>query len=117
MCQKATISYCIICINAYTVKNSEPQLCDKAVAHFFGLVHFCRVGLADRNICVAALLLETAAQIIVAAVDSACTAFAFHIVVAVFGFDFITAKGTSNGVFDNQYESSFVKSSCIRCAP
>ena len=56
-------------------------------------------------------------QVIVASVDGASTTLALHIIVAMFGFDFITADIAANGVFDNQYESSFVKSSCIRCAP
>ena len=52
-----------------------------------------------------------------ASVDSASTTPALHIIVAIFGFDFIAADITANGIFDNQYESSFVKSSCIKCAP
>ena len=64
-----------------------------------------------------ALVFSTPTQIIVASVDSASTTLALHIIVAMFGFDFITADIAANGVFDNQYESSFVKSSCIRCAP
>ena len=64
-----------------------------------------------------ALIFSASPQVVVTTVDGAGSAGTFHIVVAVFGFDFITAKVTSNGVFDNQYESSFVKSSCIRCAP
>ena len=47
-------------------------------------------------------------------VDSASSTLALHIIVAMFGFNFITADVAENGIFDNQYESSFVKSSCIR---
>ena len=64
-----------------------------------------------------ALVFSTPTQIIVASIDSASTTLALHIIVAMFGFDFITADIAANGVFDNQYESSFVKSSCIRFAP
>ena len=63
------------------------------------------------------LIFSTPTQIIVASVDSASTTLALHIIVAMFGFDFITADIAPNGIFDDQYESSFVKSSCVRCAP
>ena len=64
-----------------------------------------------------ALVFSTPTQIIVAAVYGAGTAFIGYEIMAVRGFDFITADIASNGVFDNQHEASFVKSSCIRCAP
>ena len=64
-----------------------------------------------------ALIFGTPSQVVVAAVDGTSTTLALHIIVAMFGFDFITTDIASNGVFDDQYESSFVKSSCIRCAP
>ena len=64
-----------------------------------------------------ALVFSTPTQIIVSTIDSTGTTLALYIIVAMFGFDFITADIASNGVFDNHYESSFVKSSCIRCAP
>ena len=64
-----------------------------------------------------ALVFSTPTQIIVAAVYGAGTAFACHEIMTVRGFDFVTAAIAANGVFDNQYESSFVKSSCIRFAP
>ena len=82
-----------------------------------GLFLFCRVGFADGYIGVTAFFLETTAKIIMAAVYRTGTAFAGYEIMAVFGFDFITADIAANGVFDNQYESSFVKSSCIRFAP
>ena len=63
------------------------------------------------------LIMSTPTQVVVAAVDGASTTLALHIIVAMFGFDFITADIAANGIFDDQYESSFVKSSCIRCAP
>ena len=61
-----------------------------------------------------ALVFSTPMQIIVASVDSASSTLALYIIVAMFGFNFIPADIAANGVFDNQYESSFVKSSCIR---
>ena len=64
-----------------------------------------------------ALIFSAPSQVVVTAVDGAGTAFALDIIVAVFGFDLVTADITANGIFDNQYESSFVKSSCIKCAP
>ena len=63
------------------------------------------------------LILSAPSQVVVAAVDGTSTTLALYIIMAMFGFDFITADIAANGVFDNQYESSFVKSSCIRCAP
>ena len=64
-----------------------------------------------------ALIFSTPSQVVVTTIDGAGSAETFHIVMAVRGFDFITADIAANGVFDNQYESSSVKSSCIRCAP
>ena len=64
-----------------------------------------------------ALVFSAPSQVVVTAVDGASTTLALHIIVAMFGFDFITADIAANSIFDNQYESSFVKSSCIRCAP
>ena len=64
-----------------------------------------------------ALIFSAPSQVVVTTVDSASSTLALYIIVAMFGFDFITADIAANGVFDNQYESSFVKSSCIRCAP
>ena len=64
-----------------------------------------------------ALVFSAPSQVVVTSVDGASTTLALHIIVAMFGFDFITADIAANGVFDNHYESSFLKSSCIRCAP
>ena len=64
-----------------------------------------------------ALVFSAPSQVVVTAVDGASTTLALHIIVAMFGFDFITTDIAANGIFDDQYESSFVKSSCIRCAP
>lgn len=72
---------------------------------------------ANRNICVASFFFETAAKVVVTAVNSIGTAFTGYEIMAVRGFDFITADIAANGVFDNHYESSFMKSSCIKCAP
>ena len=64
-----------------------------------------------------ALIFSAPSQVVVTTVDSASSTLALYIIVAMFGFDFIAADIAANGVFDNQYESSFVKSSFIRFAP
>ena len=64
-----------------------------------------------------ALIFSAPSQVVVASVDGTSTTLALHVIVAMFGFDFITADIAANGVFNNQYESSFVKSWCIRFAP
>ena len=89
----------------------------EAVALVLWLFLFLGIWYAYGNICIAPIFLETTAKVIVAAVDSASSTLALYIIVTVFGFDFVTADIAANGVFDNHYESSFVKSSCIRCAP
>ena len=89
----------------------------EAVALVLSLFLFFGIWYAYGNICIAPFFLETTAKIIMAAVYRTGTAFTGYEIMAVFGFDFITADITANGVFDNHYESSFVKSSCIRCAP
>ena len=61
-----------------------------------------------------ALIFSAPSQVVTTAVNSTGTALALHIIMAMFGFDFVTADIATNGVFDNQYESSYVKSSCIR---
>ena len=89
----------------------------EAVALVLWLFLFFGIWYAYGNICIAPFFLETTTKIIMAAVHGAGTAFTGYEIMAVRGFDFITADIASNGVFDNHYESSFVKSSCIRCAP
>ena len=74
-------------------------------------------GFADGDIGVAAFFLEATAEIIVATVYGAGAAFAGHEVVAVRGFDFIAADVAADGVLDDHFISSFLKSSCIKCAP
>ena len=64
-----------------------------------------------------ALIFSTPPQVVVTTVDGAGSAGTFHIVMAMLGFDCITADIAANSVFDNHGESSFVKNSCIRCAP
>ena len=49
---------------------------------------------ANRNICVASFFFETAAKVVVTAVNSIGTAFAGYEIVAMFGFNFIPAKVT-----------------------
>ena len=82
-----------------------------------GLFLFCRVGFAGGYIGETAIFFETTAKVIMTAVYRTGTAFTGYEIMAVFGFDFVTADITANSVFDDQCESSFVKSSCIKCAP
>ena len=63
------------------------------------------------------LIFSAPSQVVVTAVNSTGTTLALYIIVTAFRFDFVTADIAANGIFDNQHESSFVKSSCIRCAP
>ena len=63
------------------------------------------------------LIFSAPSQVVVTAVYRTGTAFAGYEIMAMFGFDFITADIAPNGVFDNQYETPLVKNSCIRCAP
>ena len=76
----------------------------------FLLLNYGYVGIAT-------LVFSTSSQVVVAAVHSTSSAFTLDEVVAVFGFNFITADIRANSIFYNHHESSFVKSSCIRCAP
>lgn len=64
-----------------------------------------------------ALVFDASSQVVVTAVNSTGTTLALNIIMAMLGFDFITADIAANSIFDNQYKSSFVKSSCIKCAP
>ena len=83
----------------------------KAVALVLWLFLFFGIWYAYGNICIAPFFLGTTAKVIMAAVYRAGTAFTGYEIMAMFGFDFVTADIATNGVFDNQYESSFVKSS------
>ena len=89
----------------------------EAVALALWLFLFLGIWYAYGNICIAPIFLETTAKVIMAAVYRTGTAFTGCEIMAMFGFDFITADIAANCVFDNQYESYFVKSSCIRFAP
>ena len=89
----------------------------EAVALVLWLFLFLGIWYAYGNICIAPIFLETTAKVIMAAVYRTGTAFAGYEIMAVRGFDFITADIAANSVFDNHGESSFVKNSCIRCAP
>lgn len=62
------------------------------------LFFFFRVGFADGDIGVTSLFLKATAEIIMTAVDGTGTAFAFYIIVAIFGFDFITADIAANSI-------------------
>ena len=89
----------------------------EAVALVRWLFLFFGIWYAYGNICIAPFFLETTAKIIMAAVYRTGTVFTGYEIMAMFGFDFITADIVANSVFDNHGESSFVKSSCIKCAP
>lgn len=89
----------------------------EAVALVLWLFLFLGIWYAYGNICIAPIFLETTAKVIMAAVYRTGTAFAGYEIMAMFGFDFITADIAANSVFDNHGESSFEKNSCIRCAP
>ena len=89
----------------------------EAVALVLWLFSFLGIWYAYGNICIAPIFLETTAEVIVAAVYRTGSAFTGYEIMAMFGFDFITADIAANSIFDNHYESSFVKSSCIRCEP
>ena len=89
----------------------------EAVALVLWIFLFLGIWYAYGNICIAPIFLETTAEVIVAAVYRTGTAFTGYEIMAVRGFDFVTADIAANSVFDDQYESSFVKSSCIRCEP
>ena len=89
----------------------------EAVALVLWLFLFFWIWYAYGNICIAPFFIETTAKIIMAAVYRTGTAFTGYEIMAIFGFDFITADIAANSIFDNQYEPSFVKSSCIRCTP
>ena len=75
---------------------------------FFGWV-----GFADGDIGVTSLFLEAAAEVIVAAIHGAGTAFTGHEVVPVRGFNFFTADIAADRIFDNHWLSS-LNSSFIR---
>ena len=47
-----------------------------------------------------ALIFGTPSQVVVAAVDGTSTTLALHIIVAMFGFDFVTADIAANGIPD-----------------
>ena len=79
----------------------------EAVALVLWLFLFFGIWYAYGNICIAPFFLETAAEVIVAAVNGAGTAFALHIVVAVLGFDFIAADVAADGILNNHFISSF----------
>ena len=50
-----------------------------------------------------ALIFSAPSQVVVTTVDSTSTTLALHIIMAMFGLDFITADIAADGVFDNQY--------------
>ena len=87
---------------------------DEAVA--LGLFIRFRGWYTDGNVSITSFLLKATAEVIVPSVDSAGAAFAFHIIVAVFGFNFVTADVAANSILDN-HELFSLKSSLMRDAP
>jgi len=63
-----------------------------------GLFFFLGVGFTDGDVCVASFFLETAAEIIVATVDRTGSAFTYHKIMTVRGFDFVTANVAADGI-------------------
>ena len=87
---------------------------DEAVALVL-LIKF-RGWYTDGDVGVTSFFPKAAAEVIVPSVDSAGAAFAFHIIVAVFGFDFVTADIAADSILDNHGLSS-LSNSFMRCAP
>ena len=79
---------------------SEPQLWTKLWLISLRLFLFTGVGCTNRNIGVAPFFFEAAAEVIVATVYGAGTAFTGHEVVPVRGLDFITADVAADRVLD-----------------
>ena len=49
------------------------------------------------------LIFSAPSQVVVASVDGTSTTLVLHVIVAMFGFDFITADIAPNGIFDYQH--------------
>ena len=79
----------------------------EAVALVLWLFLFLGIWYAYGNICIAPIFLETTAKVIMAAVYRTGTAFAGYEIMAVFGFDFITADIAADGILNNHFISSF----------
>ena len=71
-----------------------------------GLFVVFGVWYADGDVGIASFLLKATAEVIVPSVDGAGTTFAFHIIVAVFGFDFVAAYIAADSILDNHGRSS-----------
>ncbi len=65
----------------------------------------------------ATLVFSAPSQVVVSAVDGTSTALALHKIVAVFGFDFLTADIAADCILDNHCIPSFVDNSCIKTTP
>ncbi len=66
---------------------------------------------------IAALVLKTPSQVVVAAVDGTSTALAPHKIMAVLRFNFVTADIAADCVLDNHCVASSVDNSCIKTTP
>lgn len=85
------------------------------MAHFLGLFLLLWIGFADGNIGVATFFLKAAAEVVVAAIYEAGTAFTGNEVVTVFRFNLIATNIAADCISDNHWLSS-LKSSLISCA-
>ena len=81
----------------------------QSIARFL-LLFFREIWCADGDVGIAAFFFEASSKIIVSAVYGAGTAGAFHEIMPIFGFDFVTADIAADSVFDNHLYSSFVSS-------
>ena len=94
------------------VESNCDQLCGCFMCILFWNVFW--VWFTDGNISIAPFLPEAAAEVVVAAVHGAGAAFTGYEVVAVFGFDFVTADIAADRVADDHSCSS---SSCFSFTP
>lgn len=76
----------------------------EAVALVLWLFLFLGIWYAYGNICIAPIFLETTAKVIMAAVYRTGTAFAGYEIMAMFGFDFITADIAANSEYSDASE-------------
>ena len=93
----------------YRTKNHRAveSICNQLRGYLLELCFCFGIWSTDGDVCIASLLFGTAAEVIVAAVDGTGPAFALHIVVAVLGFNFVTAEVAAYCVFDNHVDAPF----------
>ena len=86
------------------------------VASYYSHKIMCSViiVLHDGYLLVVGFVNENSLQIFMATIYGTGTTFTSHILMACGRFYFVVTDIAANGIFDDQYESSFVKSYCIR---